>query len=95
MTDDFIAKFDVNDVKSAGSSLKLCLVAAGEADIYPRMGRTMEWDIGAGDAVLRASGGIVTRADGTPFTYGKSEFENPFFVAWGKPSSIPEATPSS
>lgn len=96
-TDDFIAQFKVNELKSAGSSLKLCLVAAGEADLYPRLGRTMEWDIAAGDAVLRAAGGIVTTVDGGPFTYGKEGFENPFFVAWGTstPNSSSIRSPSS
>ena len=67
-----------------GSSLKLCLIAAAEADMYPRLGRTMEWDIAAGHAVLRAAGGSVTTVEGAPFLYGKPGFENPFFVAWGK-----------
>ncbi|MBL8352193.1 MAG: 3'(2'),5'-bisphosphate nucleotidase CysQ [Burkholderiaceae bacterium] len=67
-----------------GSSLKLCLVAAGEADLYPRLGRTMEWDIAAGHAVLAAAGGNVRRvADGQSLTYGKAGFENPHFVAAG------------
>jgi 3'(2'), 5'-bisphosphate nucleotidase len=69
---------------NAGSSLKLCLVAAGEADLYPRLGRTMEWDIAAGDAVLRAAGGRVTVvADGTDLRYGKPGFDNPHFAAAG------------
>jgi 3'(2'), 5'-bisphosphate nucleotidase len=70
---------------SAGSSLKFCLVAAGEADIYPRHGRTMEWDTAAGHAVLLAAGGSVKQLNGSPFLYGKTEdeFANPFFVARG------------
>ena len=63
----------VKDFIAAGSSLKFCLVAAGEADIYPRHGRTMEWDTAAGHAVLAAAGGSVTQPDGTPFLYGKAE----------------------
>ena len=59
------------------------LIAAGEADLYPRLGRTMEWDIAASHAVLRAAGGEVTRLDGTPLAYGKPGFENPHFVARG------------
>jgi 3'(2'), 5'-bisphosphate nucleotidase len=74
---------------SAGSSLKFCLLAAGEADLYPRLGRTMEWDTAAGDAILRAAGGRVTDLDGDPLRYGKPGFENPSFVAMGR-----EATPS-
>lgn len=81
-TDDYIGKYSVADVKSAGSSLKFCLVATGEADLYPRLGRTMEWDTAAGDAVLRGAGGVMVRfADHQPFTYGKPGFENPFFIA--------------
>ena len=73
---------------SAGSSLKLCLVAAGEADLYPRLGRTMEWDIAAGHAVLTAAGGSVRRLDdGQPLRYGKPGFDNPHFIAAGLPST--------
>jgi 3'(2'), 5'-bisphosphate nucleotidase len=73
----------VADRKTAGSSLKFCLVATGEADIYPRFGRTMEWDTAAGHAVLAGAGGQVTDAHGAPLTYGKPGFENPPFIAWG------------
>jgi len=82
-TDEFIAQFKVKDLVSAGSSLKLCLIASGEADLYPRLGRTMEWDIAADHAVLRAAGGSVTLLDGAPFRYAKPGFENPYFVAKG------------
>ena len=71
--------------KYAGSSLKFCLLAAGEADLYPRLGRTMEWDTAAGDAVLRAAGGRVLTLDAKPLRYGKPGFENPHFVAEGRP----------
>jgi 3'(2'), 5'-bisphosphate nucleotidase len=82
-TDDYIAKYAVKDMTSAGSSLKFCLVAAGEADIYPRLGRTMEWDTAAGDAVLRGAGGRMVRFDDhSTFTYGKTGYENPFFIAY-------------
>lgn len=81
-TDEYIGRYGVRDMTSAGSSLKFCLVATGEADFYPRLGRTMEWDTAAGDAVLRAAGGQVVRFDDhSPLTYGKSAFENPFFIA--------------
>ena len=80
----FLGGRTVAALKSAGSSLKLCLVAAGEADVYPRLGRTMEWDIAAGQAVLMAAGGKVLRvADGEPLGYGKPGFDNPHFAAWG------------
>ncbi|MDP7174533.1 MAG: 3'(2'),5'-bisphosphate nucleotidase CysQ, partial [Alphaproteobacteria bacterium] len=82
-TDDYLADFDVKSLTSAGSSLKLCLVAAGEADLYPRLGRTMEWDIAAGHAVLAAAGGSVETLEGAAMRYGKPGFENPFFVARG------------
>ncbi len=81
-TDDFIARFPVRDFKAAGSSLKFCLVAAGEADFYPRLGRTMEWDTAAGHAVLRAAGGTVLDfATHAPLAYGKPGYENPHFLA--------------
>lgn len=81
-TDAYIAKYAVRDMTSAGSSLKFCLVASGEADLYPRLGRTMEWDTAAGDAVLRGAGGHVVRFDDhTPLTYGKPGWDNPFFIA--------------
>ena len=82
-TDDYIAKFKVADLISAGSSLKLGLLAEGSADMYPRMGRTMEWDIGAGQAILEAAGGRVETLDGTPLGYGKDGHDNPHFVAKG------------
>ena len=81
-TDDYISKYRAKDMTSAGSSLKFCLVATGEADIYPRVGRTMEWDTAAGHAVLAGAGGRVVRlADHAPLTYGKEGYENPHFIA--------------
>jgi 3'(2'), 5'-bisphosphate nucleotidase len=84
-TDEYLAAYKIKDFVSAGSSLKFCLVAAGEADIYPRHGRTMEWDTAAGHAVLTAAGGTMTTLEGKPFLYGKTQdkFANPFFVAKG------------
>ena len=82
-TDDYIAQYRVKDMKSAGSSLKFCLVATGEADLYPRVGRTMEWDTAAGHAVLSGAGGQVVRFDDhKPLTYGKDGYANPFFIAY-------------
>ncbi|NKN35683.1 3'(2'),5'-bisphosphate nucleotidase CysQ [Agrobacterium sp. a22-2] len=89
-TEAFLRDNGVADYKSVGSSLKFCLLAEGHADVYPRFGRTMEWDTAAGDAVLRAAGGITLGLDGQPLPYGKisqatdSDFANPFFVAWGE-----------
>ena len=82
-TETFLASQDVRHHTSVGSSLKFCLVAEGEADVYPRFGRTMEWDTAAGDAVLRAAGGRVVDLDGMSLRYGKtgqvtdSDFANP------------------
>ena len=68
---------------ACGSSLKFCVVARGEADVYPRFGPTMEWDTAAGHAVLTAAGGSVTTTEGKEFLYRKPGFENPDFIAWG------------
>lgn len=87
VTQEFLSSFNVTEFKGVGSSLKFCLIAQGEADIYPRFGRTMEWDTAAGDAVLRAAGGMCLNPDGTPFVYAKrnqpddSDFANGHFVA--------------
>lgn len=83
-TDDYISNYKVADLISAGSSLKLCLVAEGKADLYPRLGRTMEWDIGAGQAILEAAGGVVETLEGSTLMYGKEGHDNPYFVAKGK-----------
>lgn len=84
-TEAYLTGFDIREFKPAGSSLKFCLIAAGQADLYPRHGPTMEWDTAAGHAVLAAAGGSVTLFDGTPLRYGKTEdgFRNPYFVARG------------
>jgi 3'(2'), 5'-bisphosphate nucleotidase len=81
--DSFLAGRKLASLVNAGSSLKLCLVAAGEADLYPRLGRTMEWDIAAGHAVLAAAGGSVKDLSGSVLRYGKPGFDNPHFVAAG------------
>jgi 3'(2'), 5'-bisphosphate nucleotidase len=83
-TNELLKTLTIKGHTHAGSSLKFCLVAAGEADIYPRAGQTMEWDTAAGHAVLRAAGGTVTNWDGTPFLYGKPGFLNGPFIARGK-----------
>jgi 3'(2'), 5'-bisphosphate nucleotidase len=84
-TDAWLAKVKVAEVVSVGSSLKFCLLAAGEADLYPRLGPTMEWDTAAGHAVLVAAGGTVVNLDGSPFRYGKPGFRNPHFIAMARP----------
>ncbi len=80
-TEDFLDKIGATERMSAGSSLKFCLVAEGRADIYPRFGPTMEWDVAAGHAVLLAAGGYVTTLDGAPFSYRKPDFRNSGFIA--------------
>ena len=81
--DAFLDGRKVAALKNAGSSLKLCLIASGEADLYPRLGRTMEWDIAAGHAVLAAAGGKVRTLAGEALRYGKPGLDNPHFVASG------------
>jgi 3'(2'), 5'-bisphosphate nucleotidase len=71
------------ELKSMGSALKICLVAEGEADVYPRLGPTSEWDIAAAHCVLRAAGGSLTTARGEPIRYNKENILNPWFVAAG------------
>jgi 3'(2'), 5'-bisphosphate nucleotidase len=83
-TDDFLTAHKIKECISAGSSLKFCLVAGGEADIYPRFGTTMEWDTAAGQAVLEAAGGAVLTPEGMPFHYGKPDHRNGNFIAWGQ-----------
>ena len=91
-TDDYIGKYNVADMRSAGSSLKFCLVATGEADLYRRVGRTMEWDTAAGHAVLTGAGGHVVRFDDhTPLRYGKDGFANPFFIAYAPGVALKQA----
>lgn len=85
-TQAFLDARGITDTFASGSSLKFCCIAEGKADIYPRFGRTMEWDIAAGHAVLAAAGGAVLRDNGEPFLYGKrsQEYANPAFIAWGR-----------
>nr|WP_321506797.1 3'(2'),5'-bisphosphate nucleotidase CysQ [uncultured Celeribacter sp.] len=91
-TEDYLAKYNAKDSKSAGSSLKFCLVATGEADLYPRVGRTMEWDTAAGHAVLLGAGGDVVRFDDhSPLRYGKPDYANPFFIAYAPGVELKEA----
>lgn len=82
-TGEYLKRFAAPQTCARGSSLKLCLIASGDADLYPRHGRTMEWDIASGHAVLSAAGGKVITLDGAPLTYGKAGFENPHFIAAG------------
>ena len=88
-TEAYLGHYTVNQRVSVGSSLKFCLVAAGEADLYPRLGPTMEWDTAAGHAVLAAAGGSVLAPGGEPLAYGKPDFRNSFFIASGTLRSVP------
>ena len=82
-TKQWIDRHTISELKPSGSSLKFCAVAEGEADVYPRLAPTMEWDTAGGHAVLLAAGGCVTDLDGKPMQYGKLEYRNGHFVAWG------------
>jgi len=85
-TEELLAHYKIAEFVTSGSSVKFCLIATGEADIYPRHGPTCEWDTAAGHGVLAAAGGRVTLLDSrTPLTYGRAadKFLNPFFIAWG------------
>ncbi len=88
-TDRFLLDNAVTACTTIGSSLKFCLLAEGQADVYPRFSRTMEWDTAAGDAILRAAGGMTVTGSGQPLLYGKTEqsedsdFANPDFISWG------------
>jgi 3'(2'), 5'-bisphosphate nucleotidase len=79
----FLNAYNIASVTNIGSALKFCLVAEGAADFYPRLGRTMEWDTAAPQAVVEAAGGRVLTLDGAPMGYGKPGFENPHFLCWG------------
>ncbi len=89
VTEAFLAELPIRERRGAGSSLKFCAIAEGDADVYPRFGPTMEWDTAAGDAVLRAAGGTVLSVEGGPLRYGKAatDYRNGGFVAWGDPSA--------
>jgi len=82
-TDNWLNENEIHQTTSIGSSLKFCLIACGEADVYPRFGPTMEWDTAAGDAVLRAAGGMVIQPNQKPFIYGKVHYRNGPFIARG------------
>ena len=86
-TDTYLRRFEVAETVSAGSSLKFCRIAEGVADLYPRLGRTMEWDVAAGHAIVAAAGGSVETVHGERLLYGKPGFENPHFIARGLPRS--------
>lgn len=80
----------ISDLRPSGSALKFCIVAEGDADVYPRLAPTMEWDTAAGHAVLSAAGGSVVGLDGFPMRYGKLNYRNSDFVAWGMLPGCPK-----
>ncbi len=85
-TDAFLQRLPIAEKRKASSSLKFCLIARGEADLYARLGQTSEWDTAAGQAILAAAGGCVTTLDGRPLIYGKRQvgYANPHFIAWAR-----------
>ena len=83
---EFLQDYPVGERKKCGSALKFGVIAAGEADLYPRFGTTMEWDTAAGQAVLEAAGGRVETFAGAPLAYGKPGFKNDGFITWGRRS---------
>ena len=87
-TEEFIARLPVAKRFLCGSAVKFCYLAQGEADVYPRLSPTHEWDIAAGCAILTAAGGAVTAPDGGPLRFGRREekFLVPGFLAWGDPA---------
>jgi len=90
---EFLESYPVLERRKCGSALKFGLLAAGEVDLYPRFGTTMEWDTAAGQAILEAAGGRVVTLAGDPLTYGKPGLKNDGFVAWGRPQKIGERGP--
>jgi 3'(2'), 5'-bisphosphate nucleotidase len=89
----FLARQDIRERREEASSLKFCELAGGSADVYPRFSPTMEWDTAAGDAILRAAGGLVLTPENEPFLYGKSAqgYRNGAFIAWGDPKRATES----
>ena len=83
-TANWLSDHQINQTTSIGSSLKFALVASGQADVYPRFGPTMEWDTAAGDAILRAAGGMVFHPDGEIYQHGKQDYRNTPFIAYGQ-----------
>lgn len=86
--EQYLESLPAHECVAMGSSLKLCLVAEGQAHLYPRIGPTMEWDTAAADAVVRAAGGQVTTLDGEPLVYNKPNLLNPYFLAKSQAEGI-------
>jgi 3'(2'), 5'-bisphosphate nucleotidase len=89
-TTEYLKSFCIGTSSHAGSSLKFCVIASGEADIYPRLSPTMEWDTAAAHAIVTAAGGrVLDISTGDELAYGKSSLENPFFVVLGRGVNLP------
>jgi 3'(2'), 5'-bisphosphate nucleotidase len=86
-TDAFLNRLPLSKRLSCGSALKLCQIAEGAADVYPRLAPISEWDIAAGHAIIKAAGGVLAEPDGGSLTYGRAGFRVPAFVAWGDPAA--------
>lgn len=86
--EQYLKQIKIARALPVGSSLKLCVVAEGQADLYPRLGPTMEWDVAAGHAVVEAAGGSVMTLDGQPLRYNKRNLLNPYFIVSGQKESI-------
>jgi 3'(2'), 5'-bisphosphate nucleotidase len=94
-TKSFLEKLGKVEQLPSGSAIKFCQVADGSADVYPRLATTCEWDVAAGHAVIAAAGGVVTKPDGAPLTYGQvaANFRIPAFIAWGDPDKAASLSP--
>ena len=86
--DSFNAQAKSIELISMGSSLKLCLVAEGKADFYPRLGLTSEWDTAAAQCVVEAAGGVVVDCDAMPLKYTKADILNPWFLVVADPTVV-------
>ncbi len=93
MTREYLSLMGLVELEPAGSSLKFCRLAEGSADVYPRYGPTMEWDTAAGDAVLRAAGGVMVGPSGRDFAYGKPGYRNGAFLAVGDATCLATLPP--
>jgi 3'(2'), 5'-bisphosphate nucleotidase len=92
-TDAFLKRLPIIAQIPCGSSLKFTRIAEGSADLYARLGRTCEWDVAAGHAILTAAGGFITAADGRELIYGGApDFYVPGFIAWGTPAPQPRSS---
>lgn len=83
-TKQFHNRYPSAEIVQVGSSIKICMIADGQADLYPRLSPTCEWDTAAADAILRGAGGMLFQTDGTPLVYSKDDVLNPSFIGAAK-----------